>query len=327
MDPITHGLVGAAVGSLKGAAGDPQAAQTVFWATVLGAVMPDVDIVARATGGELGYLANHRGVTHSIPGILVLSAAAAALVGVLSPVPSWIELFAWILVGALSHVLLDILNSYGTKFLWPFSNRRLAWDILMIVDLPILALTIIGLVSGWFNPAEKQKIFWVILSGLAFYILLRAYIHGHVLGAAHRRFQGLKPLKISVTPGLLGIGLWNFIVEAGDRFLVGEARAFSRGDGFAILKELPKHNYDPFVEASRKARAARVFLEFARHPWSVHEERDGRHVVTWGDLRFWFRNHSIFTVTVIMDDEMQVVDARLGRGMGKKRPSREPGLT
>ncbi|MCL5045590.1 MAG: metal-dependent hydrolase [Actinobacteria bacterium] len=322
MDPVTHGLVGAVLGSLKGAPGGPAEAQAVFWTAVLGAVMPDVDIVTRLTGGEIGYLEKHRGVTHSIPGLLVLSAASAVLVKVVWPGASWTVLFARAIVGALSHVFLDIQNSYGTRFLWPFSNRRLAWDTLMIVDLPILLLTLAGLIGAAYNPSERTRVTWLVLSAMAFYLILRLYIHGRILGAAHRRFSGSglggpQPLKISVTPGLLGIGLWNFVVEAPDRFVIGEARPFTRGKVFDILKELPRDTSDPFFQASRKARATRIFLDFARHPWRVHEKRDGRHVVTWGDLRFWFRNHPVFTVTVIMDDQMQILSTRLGRGMGR----------
>ena len=37
-------------------------------------------------------------------------------------------------VGIASHILLDVMTSFGTRMWFPLSSRRFAWDLLFIVD-------------------------------------------------------------------------------------------------------------------------------------------------------------------------------------------------
>ena len=48
-------------------------------------------------------------------------------------------------VGAGAHLLLDMLNGYGVKLLWPFSAKWYAWDLADSVDSWILFFLIVGL--------------------------------------------------------------------------------------------------------------------------------------------------------------------------------------
>ena len=75
MDPVTHGLVGAAVAVLSGA--EVSFTNPFLIATTLGAVSPDLDIVYQSRG-HYTYLKNHRGLSHSIPGL----AFFASLIGI-----------------------------------------------------------------------------------------------------------------------------------------------------------------------------------------------------------------------------------------------------
>lgn len=109
MDPISHAVVGAAIGGLK----DPTTPAALYWAAVAGAVIPDIDFVVRIVGGEAAYLDHHRGPTHGPIGWVVQAAVIAGLLAWISPGAPFGSLFLWALFGVLSHIALDL-----TKCLW-----------------------------------------------------------------------------------------------------------------------------------------------------------------------------------------------------------------
>jgi len=75
MDPITHGITGALVG--KGFFSDRQGRVATFAAT-LGAVFPDVDLVAElASRDPMAIVKYHRGITHSFVALPFFAAALA----------------------------------------------------------------------------------------------------------------------------------------------------------------------------------------------------------------------------------------------------------
>lgn len=145
MDNLTHSLVGA----LLGQAGLKRLSGRAMATLVLAANLPDVDAVATLLGTE--SLAIRRGFTHGPIGLLVLPPLLVALVLAWNrwrpadrPVnPRALLLLAY--AGALTHPLLDWLNSYGIRLLEPFSSRWSYGDSLFIIDPWVWAVLIAGL--------------------------------------------------------------------------------------------------------------------------------------------------------------------------------------
>jgi inner membrane protein len=110
---------------------------------VAAANLPDADIVALA-GGPSYYLANHRGITHSIVGALALGVAfpflfcaAERLVARARGREPRARLKGLMLCSLLliaSHPLLDWTNSYGVRPFLPWDGRWIYGDILFVVD-------------------------------------------------------------------------------------------------------------------------------------------------------------------------------------------------
>lgn len=137
MDTVTHALAGAAISDcwFRKRLG-PVA--TPFALAV--AALPDADVVTRLVSRE-SFLLHHRGITHSFLAIL-LAAPLLGLAGrALAKRGGWKEWGALALLCLLSHTVLDLLTSWGTMPLLPFSNARLAWDVLPIIDLFLLGVT------------------------------------------------------------------------------------------------------------------------------------------------------------------------------------------
>jgi inner membrane protein len=139
VDNLTHSLVGLAAAK----AGLGRVSPYATFVCVAASNLPDADIVALA-GGPYYYLANHRGITHSVVGALALGVAfpllffaaertAARLRG-RGPRARLKGLMLCSLLLIASHPLLDWTNSYGVRPFLPWDGRWGYGDILFVVD-------------------------------------------------------------------------------------------------------------------------------------------------------------------------------------------------
>lgn len=141
MDPITHTMTGAVLARAGGDRLTPLATATL----ILGANAPDIDIYTVWTETSFGSIAFRRGWTHGpyfltllpflITGLIVLwdRTVRRRRNPALDPVrPAWVLALA--ALGTLSHPLLDWLNTYGIRFLMPFSGTWFSGDSVFIID-------------------------------------------------------------------------------------------------------------------------------------------------------------------------------------------------
>jgi inner membrane protein len=144
LDNLTHSLCGAALAKSRLGRMSPLAPV----ALVIGANLPDIDVVVSLLGTDesarkAAYLLHHRGITHSLAGILVQALLLALSIrfverrelggGRAAPPPFRAHLLP-ALVGLLTHPLLDWLNNYGIRPLLPFAGWRTFADLVFIVD-------------------------------------------------------------------------------------------------------------------------------------------------------------------------------------------------
>ncbi len=149
MDNLSHSLTGLALAQAGLRRFSPRATAIL----VLSANAPDLDIVTVA-GGSLRYLESHRGYTHTLLFLPVLALLSALVVAALfrQRLP-WKR--AWLLacIGVASHLLLDWTNTYGIRFLLPFSSR---W----------FHLDLNGLYDGFFLAVLLISALWPLLANL-----------------------------------------------------------------------------------------------------------------------------------------------------------------
>ena len=166
MDPLTQGVVGAVLPqtthkrSLMLLAG-------LFG--LVGGMAPDLDTLIRSEHDPLLYLEYHRQFTHSllfIPvGGLICAALLHFLIGRRQSI-SFLQTYIFCSLGYATHGLLDAATSYGTMLFWPFSDLRVAWSYISIIDplftLPVMALV---LLSAWFKTARYARavLVWGVL--------------------------------------------------------------------------------------------------------------------------------------------------------------------
>ena len=172
MDPITHGITGALLG--KGFFSKRDGRVAIF-ATTLGAVFPDIDVFIETISRDpLAIVKYHRGITHSFFGLPFFSVILAWLTRwvtrryKLEAPPFWILTLIYG-VGIASHIILDGMTSFGTRMWTPFSQRRVAWDLLFIIDFTFTSIALLPQVAAWiYAHREKSRLraasMWIVFT-------------------------------------------------------------------------------------------------------------------------------------------------------------------
>jgi membrane-bound metal-dependent hydrolase YbcI (DUF457 family) len=161
MDPITHGITGALLG--KGWFSKRQG-RVATLAAILGAVFPDVDIVVELISRDpLAIVKYHRGITHSFVALPFWAALLAWLTryfarlrGIETPSGPMLTLIYG--VGIASHIFLDGTTSFGTRMWTPLSQKRVAWDLMFIIDFVLSACVLLPQIAAWVYSARDPQL-------------------------------------------------------------------------------------------------------------------------------------------------------------------------
>ena len=165
MDPISQGLVGAALSQSQGSNKQLKIAGILGF---LSGMAADLDVFIRSSEDPLLFLVYHRQFTHSLIFIpfgglicaLVLHKLFSRQHGI-----SLKETWLFCTLGYATHALLDACTTYGTQLLWPFSDARIAWNIMSIID-PVYTLTLgVILLSAYISKQRKLAVIgliWVV---------------------------------------------------------------------------------------------------------------------------------------------------------------------
>jgi membrane-bound metal-dependent hydrolase YbcI (DUF457 family) len=305
MDPITHGLTGwliaRAVPSEKGG-------REATAAVVLGSVFPDIDHMGVLLGSDF-HLRIHRGLSHSFFGIAVSSLLLAFLFYRYGRWKDFRRLYLLILLGQLSHVALDLLNSYGTQIFQPFSDARVSLDLLFVLDFLFTGIVAGGIALSRRGRAVMARAAFLVLAAyVGFAALLHMRAETVVQEAAARGgvrvvsawaipvtekvpAAWLSSLSITGFPGFPGpipvpVGpfAWNGFVDDGRTYLRAEVNPLT---GDVSWKERVVRGWDaPEAKALLDIPEVRTYLWFARFPIVETAVLGAGTVVTFADLRY-----------------------------------------
>jgi membrane-bound metal-dependent hydrolase YbcI (DUF457 family) len=187
MDTITHGIAGALISKAAFGGRDLFPPTTmgkrrlVTWALMLGSIFPDVDVLRDFFSRDpLLMITWHRSVTHSLLLLPVWSVLLAAAMGAMArwrrwEAPSFTSLTGLFAIGILSHILLDLVTTFGTMIWSPLEWSRPAWDILFIVDFTFTAILLLPQLLAWtFEDPEHARrraiVMWIVFTPAPFLI-------------------------------------------------------------------------------------------------------------------------------------------------------------
>jgi membrane-bound metal-dependent hydrolase YbcI (DUF457 family) len=266
MDTITHGIAGALIGKAVFRGEDMFAShpmnrgRIITWSLMLGAIFPDSDVLRDLfSSDKLLIVTWHRSITHSLVLLPLWALLLAAITYAFArwrkwKAPSIVAFSAIYAAGILSHILLDLVTSFGTMIWSPLEWSRPAWDLIFIVDFTLTGIFLVPQLLAWVY-AHPEKVqgravgMWLVFVPAPFLIarigaIVGAPISGRVVLSATFIFAVLFLL-----PALFGWGVkikhdtWNRAGFAAALLYVAcsfyaHHVAFSRIQKFAELDRL-----------------------------------------------------------------------------------------
>jgi inner membrane protein len=298
LDNLCHTLAGAAIAQAVPLRRAPLAAATVM----LGANLPDVDSLVYVFGDGVDALAFRRGWTH---GILAMTVLPFVLAGAMlafdrlvrlrlrpeRPAARWEPLLLLSALGVLSHPLLDFLNTYGVRFLAPFSWEWFYGDALFIVDPWVWIALAVGVFLSRRrarrkspNPERPARIALLLTAAYAVSMMLSGVV-GRLAADWSRSAAGSERRMVGPVP--LNPFRRQLVLDFGDAYRYGSVEFLPR-PAIEVAREVdPKGADDPLAREAAATDRGRKFLSWSRFPiFRVDREADGGARVELQDARY-----------------------------------------
>ena len=281
MDPISQGALGA-VAAQNTATNKQLLAATLTG--VIGGMAPDLDIFIRSDEDPLLFLEFHRQFTHSLIFIPIGGFICALFVFTLAKLCrvntlDFKQTLLFATAGYATHALLDSCTSYGTQLFWPFSNHRVAWSNMSIVD-PLFTIPIVGLIITACIKRNRKYARWAAV-WIGFYIVFGFVQNYRAESIAWEiaRARGHEPVRLEAKPGFANLLLWKVVYETKDHFYVDGVRTGvyrKHYEGESIPKLNVARDFPWLDPSSQQAEDIKRFQWFSDGFVSVHPTNPNR---------------------------------------------------
>ncbi|MDN7246104.1 metal-dependent hydrolase [Planococcus shenhongbingii] len=167
MDTITHTLFGLTLyGTVDKKEMDKNHKRAYLVTAVGASLIPDIDVISRLWDTAGQYQMWHRGITHSIFVTPLWAALLFLICAVLFKTKDKRLFFlGWLAV--VIHDTSDLFNAWGTGYLEPFSNDRITFGTIPIIDLVFWTIMGIAFVLSKKNKKKSPyyfKMAWILMS-------------------------------------------------------------------------------------------------------------------------------------------------------------------
>ena len=262
MDPVSQGAFGAIFSQTI------SNKKKLLVGSILGCMAgmaPDLDIFIRSDTDPLLKLEYHRQFTHA----LIFIPVGAFLVALFSRLLfkkylNWIETYIICLIGYATHGLLDACTSYGTQLLWPFSDMRVSWNNVSVIDpfltIPVIVFVIIAVLRKNKLMPFLGIIYIFIYLGFGLVQSNRAEEVGKKIAS----IRGHESMRLTVKPSLGNLFLWKSIYEDKGFYYVDAVRLFSTKQYCEGTKIKKLDNLIDFNDLDKKSQQ---YLDIERFNW------------------------------------------------------------
>ncbi|MCK4708917.1 MAG: metal-dependent hydrolase, partial [Gammaproteobacteria bacterium] len=219
MDVLSQAVLGASLSQSFAKNKSKQLSALIIGA--LAGMAADLDVLIRSSTDPLLFLEFHRQFTHSL--IFIPFGAlfcAAILYWFFKKNLSFFHVYLFSFLGYATHGLLDACTSYGTQLFWPFSDLRVSWNIVSIVD-PFFTIPIligIGFAAYRCNRqfARAAFIYAIVFLSLGLVQKQRAEDALYTLA----QLRGHQTERVRVKPSFGNRHVWKLIYEYNGRYYV-----------------------------------------------------------------------------------------------------------
>lgn len=309
MDTATHLVMGVTLGSL--ATLDPALShsdfgpQAVMFATIVGSNIPDIDTVLKLRNNAK-YIRNHRGITHSIPAVILWSFLVSGITLAVFQSPPYLHILLWTFIAVFLHVFVDIFNAYGTQALRPFTKKWVALGVINTFD-PVIFFIHTLAIACMLVGAQKGY------AGAAAYILMFIYYIGrfmmrqNVKNVVKKRFRDVEQVIISPSYRFYH---YHLAIVTKDHYFVAR---WHRGSIMVHDKfeRIPLPDSD-VIRAAQKDENISAFLSFSPvYRWDIFEYND-YYEVRFIDLRYRSKDYYPFVAIVQLNKDLDIMSSYTG---------------
>lgn len=318
MDTFTQIILGASVG--EAVAGKKAGNLAMFYGSLAGTI-PDLDVLANPMLPEIQQLIVHRSFSHSFFFAFLFAPVAGYVVSKIhkkseANFRDWTLIF---LLGIITHFLLDGFTTYGTQMLWPFSDFRVSWNSIFVIDpfytIPFFIFTFAAL---FFKRTSRKRAI-INYTGLclsSLYLLLtvvnKQYINSVFEDAAAN--AGIKYERYISMPTPLNNFLWRAVFQNGDDFYEGYYSLFDENQNISFNHIEGNHN---LVQEYEESYVLRKLKWFSDNYYTITNEDKNLYFndIRFGAIGSWNgkKAANLFSFRLIPDKELDVVRGEGGR--------------
>ncbi|MES2703251.1 MAG: metal-dependent hydrolase [Bacteroidota bacterium] len=234
MDTVTHIVLGACIGE---AIGGRRIGKKALLLGAIGQSLPDIDFVNGIWLDTCDDLLAHRGYTHSLMFVLLVTPFLALLSRYIwkrRDMSYKLWLFFW---GAevFVHIFLDAFNAYGTGWFEPFSQYRVSFNTMFVAD-PLFSiwLAIAAVALMVIKHDSQRRKHWVIgsIALCTTYLIIGILFKLHIDNKLEKQFDSkhLGVKRYFTTPTFFNNILWYAVAETDSGYYTGYRSVFDKED-------------------------------------------------------------------------------------------------
>lgn len=281
MDPISHVIFGRTLIALdrRGRFGPGAVA-----AAALGAIAPDIDVITIRRGWDV-YLRVHEIGTHSIPGSLAIACTAATLVYSVKRSGRYAALILAAWIGALSHVLFDLVSGATIKLGWPLLQGRSRLPLVAMADPWLIVICAAGAAGLWILRSRTAAVAVAVVAAIAVFLALKATLMAIAVPQWRAATTADTIVNHAVAASWSSLTKWDVF----DRtpHVLRKWRVDAYGGTAALSFSIPLRADSPLVEASRSLDTVHNFLRVHDLGFAVTTSIDHQGTqVLWSDIRY-----------------------------------------
>jgi len=285
MDLVTQVVLGAAVGEVV--LGRKAGNKAIMWGAI-GGLIPDLDVLIVPYYSVVDGLFVHRGFSHSLIFAFLLAPILGWLAYLIHQKKTSISKFEWmnlIFWAAFTHPFLDYFTTYGTGAFLPFSDYRVEFGTIGIVDVFYTLPIIVALVVIMFmqrTSAFRRKLILTIVTATSIYLVATAANKLYVNSVFKNAFahEGFDYKRFKTAPLPLTNFLWMGIAETEKGYYMGLYSNFDSTKPYDFTY-LPRN--EEALNSYADNEELKKLIRFTKGYYHVGQDEDGRYLA---DLRF-----------------------------------------
>ena len=321
MDPVTH-LSSGLMGALAARRWFPEAKYFIALC-LFAAWIPDGDILFGNGDPEFSLL-HHRGITTSFFGGICLALGVAGLFKLASRRTPFLRAFLLSYALVLTHIWLDLITTYGTQILAPFSNHRFALDGAFIIDPVFTGIVFIFFIIYFLLKKWRHRVALMGMAWFFVYPLVNMGIGAYLQTVYAQRLdeQGIAYTDVHVTPDALAPRYWKVVTTSGRDYLLDTMDLF--GENPIPMARFRRADNGELETLGKQDSMFATYAWFAKWPHATEQETPEGKKLIFGDLRFWSTNPVMarlfkdrkppFTLTGFVDHDGNLTGWRFIKG-------------